>query len=110
MKRTIAILIVAASLGSSLVISGCTQMPTEKQSVSDLRPQISFSANDIQLHGARVILDGLDMGIAGNYLEGSSALRVLSGTHVLRIVLSNQIILEEKFYVSDGVNRTFILK
>jgi hypothetical protein len=93
-----------------LGIYGCTQMPTEKQGVSDIRPQISFKATDTQQHAARVIVDGLDMGSLGSYLDGIAALRIVSGTHQLRVVLGSQILLDEKFYAGDGVNRTFLIQ
>jgi hypothetical protein len=93
-----------------LGIYGCTQMPTEKQGVSDIRPQISFKAADSQKHSARVLIDGLDMGSLGTYLEGVAALRIVSGTHQVRVVNGNQILLDEKFYSGDGVNRTFIIQ
>jgi hypothetical protein len=94
----------------ALGIYGCTHMPTEKQGVSDIRPQISFKAPDTQQHAARVIVDGLDMGSLGAYLEGIAALRIISGTHQVRVVLGNQVLLDEKFYAGDGVNRTFLIQ
>jgi hypothetical protein len=93
-----------------LGIYGCTQMPTEKQGVSDVRPQISFKATDTQQHAARVIINGLDMGSLGSYLDGIAALRIISGTHQLRVVLGSQILLDEKFYAGEGVNRTFLIQ
>lgn len=93
-----------------VLLFGCTQMPTEKQSVSDMRPQISFKASDSQRHNARVVIDGLDMGNVGSYLDGTSALRIVSGTHQLRIVQGSQVLLDEKFYAGDGVNRSFIVQ
>lgn len=104
------IFVLAGSLVSTLMVGGCTQMPTEKQSISDMRPQVSFKTNDDRVLDARVILDGLDMGPVRDYVEGSAALRILPGTHILRVALGNQTILEEKFYLGDGANRAFILK
>ncbi len=91
------------------IMQGCTQMPTEKQSVSDMRPQISFKA-DASRHTARVFVDGLDMGAMGAYLDGSAALRIMPGTHQLRVVLGTQVLLDEKFYVGDGVSRSFTVQ
>jgi hypothetical protein len=78
-------------------------MPTEKQGVSDIRPQISFKAADTQNHSARVIVDGLDMGSLGTFLEGVAALRIISGTHQVRVMNGTQILLDEKFYAGEGV-------
>lgn len=110
MKNIFSAAMIAGGLLGALVVGGCTQMPTEKQSISDMRPQISFKAADDKSHSARVIVDGLDMGAVGDYVEGSTSLRVLSGTHLLRVIMGNQTLLEEKFYVGDGTNRTFIVK
>lgn len=109
MKKTAAIFTMAASLAGILTLSACTQMPTEKYGISDLRPQISFKAGDIRAHSARVMLNGLDMGSVASYLDGAASLRILPGTHVLHLALENQIIFQEKFYAGDGVNRTFLV-
>jgi hypothetical protein len=93
-----------------IFLPGCTQMPTEKQSVSDMRPQISFKAIDAQRHVARVVIDGLDMGALGAYLDGTAALRIVPGTHVLRVVQGTQVLLTEKFYLGEGVNHTFTIQ
>ena len=109
MKRTLAATALAIVMPLVLVL-GCTQMPTEKQSVSDMRPQISFKASNAQMYEARVVIDGLDMGNIGLYLDGVSALRIVAGTHQLRVTQGTQVLLDEKFYVGDGVNRSFIIK
>ena len=108
-KNTLAATALALAMPLVLLL-GCTQMPTEKQSVSDMRPQISFKASDSQRHSARVVIDGLDMGSVGSYLDGSASLRIVSGTHQLRIMQGTQLLLEEKFYAGDGVNRNFIVQ
>lgn len=110
MKKMVTILSMAAGLAGALTLGACTQMPTEKQSISDMRPQISFKAADERAQSARIILDGLDMGLVASYLEGAASLRILSGTHLLSIALGNQLIFQEKFYAGDGVNRTFTVK
>lgn len=107
-----------AALAFSLVISmllllplgGCVQVPTEKQSISDLRPQISFKVSDERLLVARVELDGLDAGQVSDYISGTSSMRIRPGTHVVRVTYGNSILLEEKFYLGDGVNRAFIIR
>lgn len=109
-KNFVAALLALALLSSVSLLQGCVQMPTEKQSVSDLRPQVSFRVPEAQRRTARVVVDGLDMGSVGSFLEGVAALRITSGTHQLRIVHGEQILLEESFYAGDGVNRTFIVQ
>lgn len=92
--------------------TGCVQMPTEKQSVSDMRPQISFKVNsgDQRIASARVLIDNIDIGAVQEFLDGVNTLKVLSGTHQLRIVQGQQILHEERFYAGDGVNKSFVLK
>ncbi|UUZ72197.1 hypothetical protein LP415_27590 [Polaromonas sp. P1(28)-8] len=101
---------ITGGLVGALLAMGCVQMPTEKQGISDMRSQISFKADDERVKSASILMDGLNMGTVGSYVEGVAALRVLSGSHVLTVMLGTQLIFEEKFYVGDGVNRTFILK
>jgi hypothetical protein len=93
-----------------LGISGCVQLPTEKQSISDLRPQISFKVGDERLLAARVQLDGLESGPVSDYIDGISSMRIRPGTHLVRVTLGGSVLLEEKFYLGDGVNRTFIVR
>ena len=91
-------------------LSGCVQMPTEKQSISDLRPQISFKVSDERLLTARVQLDGLDAGQVSDYIDGVASMRIRPGTHIVRVTFNNTVLLEEKFYLGDGVNRAFIVR
>ena len=90
-------------------VSGCTQWPTDKQSIVDMRPGISFKAQNLELLNGRVILDNLDMGMASDYQEGSAMMRILPGPHLLVISLNGQKIFEEKIFASDGVNQTFLI-
>ncbi|HTJ97514.1 MAG TPA: hypothetical protein VL381_08590 [Rhodocyclaceae bacterium] len=91
-------------------LSACTQMPTERVGVADLRPQISFKLANESNQNARVILDGLEVGKVGDYVDGTSALRVLTGNHVIKVVNGNDLLLEERFYIGDGVARSFSLR
>lgn len=109
MKKSVVALWMSLSLAGTL-LSGCTQMPTEKQGVADLRPQLSFKSADDTMFGARVLVDGLDMGTVGEYAEGSATLRVLSGNHIVRVNLNGVTIVDEKVYLGDGVNRTIVVK
>lgn len=97
----LAILLGAAS------VSGCVQLPTEKQSVVDQRPQISFRIAHEGQAAARVFVDRLDMGMAGDYAEGKATLRVLPGTHLIEVRLGGQQLLNERIYLADGVSRSF---
>lgn len=99
LNRTIATLALAT-------MTACVSYPTEKQGVVDGRPQISFRVSAANAE-ARVMVDGLDMGRAGDFAEGKAALRILPGTHQLTVQAGQQVFVSEKFYVADGVSRTF---
>ena len=95
---------------SIFFVSGCTQLPTEKQKISDMRPQVSFKADNSYASDARVIIDGLDMGIVSEFIEDKASIRILSGTHTIKVTSGSDVLLEEKIYLGDGVNRSFIVK
>lgn len=106
--------IIAAGL-LTLALSGlvgCVQFPSERQSVVDLRPQISFrfDPTDARLNEARVLVNGLDSGRLGDFMDGTDALRVLSGTHSVRVVSGSEVLLDERAYLGDGVARPFNVK
>ena len=104
---TASILVIALT-----AITGCVQYPTERQSVVDLRPQISFQydTTDPKMNDARVVVDGLEAGRLSDFLDGKGSLRVLSGTHSIQIVRGSEVILNERSYVGDGVARPFVVK
>lgn len=93
-----------------LLATACTQLPTEKQGVTDMRPQLSFKIMDDGLRGATVFVDGLAMGSVGEFSEGVAALRVLSGSHQIRVDLNGRVLVDEKLYVGDGVHRTILVR
>ena len=111
MRRPVLFLATAAAL-ALCGLSACIQYPTEKREVVDLRPQISFrfDAADTQRADARVLVDGLDAGRLGDYEDGKGALRVLAGSHVVRVVTGNQTLLEERAYLGNGVARAFAVQ
>jgi len=109
MKSALATGLILVAL-SGLVTSGCTQMPTEKQGISDMRPQVTFKGVTDETRSARVLVDGLDMGQIGDYLDGVAALRVLPGTHVIKIEQSGRTLAQEKVYLGDGVSRSILVK
>lgn len=110
MTITITALKFAGVLAGALLFAACTQLPTERQSVSDMRPQISFKAESEFAQSARVVVDSLDMGSVGEFLEGKTAIRVLPGMHKLTVTAGATVLLDEKVYLGDGVSRSFIVK
>lgn len=108
--KTSPLLLVFCMSAAGLIGTGCVNTPTEKQSISDLRPQISFKVADDRMLSAHIQLDGLDAGMVADYVDGASAMRIRPGTHLLRIVSGSEVVLEERFYLGDGVNRAFIVR
>ena len=95
---------IAATALSVALLAGCA--PTSMVQTQDDRPFIMFEAprpQDI------IFLDGLNMGSAADYKAGKAALRIEPGTHRLQVQRDGVIILEQKFYVTDGVGKTFSL-
>ncbi|QNP47263.1 hypothetical protein [Diaphorobacter aerolatus] len=100
----------AGTLLGTWALVGCVQMPTEKQQVLELRPQISFRLAHESLSGANVRIDGLPMGTAGQFEVGKAALALQPGTHQLVVDFNGNALINERFYVGDGVSKTFDLR
>lgn len=102
--------IVGAAL--AVVLCGCVQMPTERQSVVDQRPQISFrfDSADRDVRNARVFVDDLDVGEVSDYVDGRATLRVVPGTHHIRIQSDDKVLLTERVYLTDGAVRPMLIK
>ncbi len=100
---------IAYLLGATALV-GCVQMPTEKQNALALKPQVSFRLAHESLGAAVVVIDGLSMGVAGQFQHGQAALEVQPGTHQLSVQLNDRTLIDEKFYVGDGVTKTFDLR
>lgn len=110
MKHRSLLLLTAALLSMPFLLFGCVQVPTERQAIADLRPQISFKVNSEAFLSARVLLDGLDAGQVGDFVDGAAAMRVRPGMHSLQVVIDGRILLDEKFYLGDGVNKSFFVR
>ena len=103
-------LLANGTLLALLLVGGCTQMPTEKTAVLDMRPQISFTpATDATLAG-RVSVDGLDVGTVADFITGNAALRVLPGNHRVRVTSGDAVLVDDRVYLGDGVSRAFLVK
>jgi hypothetical protein len=107
MKKIVSMLLMAATLAGVLALGACSPMPTQSQGVADRRPQISFKATTERVLNAKVILDGIDMGQVGSYLEGDASLRMNSGTHMLIVASDNRLIYQQTFQAGKGYSRTF---
>jgi hypothetical protein len=104
-------LLTVLALLLALLTGACIQMPSEKQEVADLRPQFSFALADPgdDLGQYQVFIDELHMGTASAYAAGKSALKVLSGTHVIRVEGRGRVVVQERVYLGDGATRTILI-
>jgi hypothetical protein len=107
MKKPVLMLAVAATLAGALALGACSQLPTQASGMVDARPQISFTATTERVINAKIILDGIDMGQVGSYLEGAASLRIDTGTHMLIVASDNRLIYHQSFYAGKGDSRTF---
>jgi hypothetical protein len=90
-----------------MLVAACVQYPTEKKEVADVRPSIVFSiAENMDATQYRVFVDNLDMGPLARYVSGAGALRLLSGSHIVRIETAGNAIFQESIYLGDGATRT----
>ncbi|WP_039035863.1 MULTISPECIES: hypothetical protein [Shewanella] len=106
MKLKLALILSVLSLNV-----GCVQMPTTSSSTVDNRPQIVFKVSDTSdVEGMRVIVDGLDNGPVAPFTNGTQALRILPGTHIIKILNGDTVISSQKIYVSDGVIKEVLIK
>lgn len=95
------------ALLAALTVStaACIQLPTSEASVVDLRPGISFKST--QAGAANVLVDGQVVGLVSDFITGQSVLRVLPGSHQIKVMRGSTVLLDEKVYLGDGVNRSF---
>lgn len=110
MKHLTRRIVAGCVLMGTLLISGCTQMPTENSGVVDMRPRISFSVENESLLAARVTVDALDAGALADYIAGKTALRVTPGNHRVQVRINQLLVLDEQVYLGDGVGRVFLVK
>ncbi|NMM07788.1 MAG: hypothetical protein HHJ18_16420 [Polaromonas sp.] len=94
-------------LAGVMALSACSLMPTESQGEADRRPQISFKATTERVLNSKIILDGIDMGQVGSYLEGDTSLRIDTGSHTLIVASNNRLIYQQSFHAGSGYSRTF---
>jgi hypothetical protein len=102
-------IILGAVLATALF--GCVRMPTERQSIVDQRPQISFrfDASNHEVRNARVFVDDLEVGSVGDFVDGQASLRVVPGSHHIRIQADDKVLMTERAYLADGAVRPFLI-
>jgi len=103
--------LIPIALALMLQLTACIQLPTEKQEVADLRPELSFSLADPDddPNAYRVYVDGLEMGSAASYMAGKNSMKVLSGTHELKVEGRGRVVLQERIYLGDRATRMILI-
>lgn len=108
MKRAATLL--TAMLSATVFFGGCIQLPTEVSAVVDTRPRLSFEAPAYaDTENWQVFVDDLFVGNVSQFIRGQSALRVLPGSHTVRVVRPGLAPIEERIYVGDGVAKTITI-
>lgn len=94
-----------------VTLSGCVKQPTRNEQTVDMRPAISFTPKSKSQVAASysVYVDNLDMGDAAQFITGESALRVLSGTHLIELKRGDDTVLSNKVFLGDGATKSFVL-
>ena len=49
------------------------------------------------------------MGSVEKYLSGQNGLKVLSGTHLIKVEGRGRVVVEERVYLGDGASRTVLI-
>ena len=93
------------------IISGCVPTtPTETSSITDDRPVIMFNfENKEPKTPVKVYIDGLYMGDALKFKAGEKGLKIIAGTHIIKVENDNTVIFEEKLYIGRGATKTINL-
>ena len=104
MRITVATLMLCASL----MLTGCDYFPTTVQTV-DSRPMVMFKTT-LDADAMKVYVDTQHVGTVADFLKDEAALRLLPGTHVIRIEKPDHTSQIEKFYVGDGVTKTIVVQ
>jgi hypothetical protein len=101
---------IATALAGVLSIGACSSLAlqaTQAPGPADQRPQISFKATTERVLNAKIILDGIDRGQVGSYLEGDTSLLIDTGAHVLIVAANNRLIYQQSFDADKGYSRVF---
>jgi len=89
-------------------ITGCSPTsPIQTSLITDDRPVIMFKFEDQEpKEPVNIYIDNLYMGDALKFKEGELGLKIISGTHALKVEHKNTIILEKKLFVGKGATKT----
>lgn len=88
-----------------MVLVGCTQTPTKNTQTVDDRPGVAFSLQSESAERYELMVDGVSYGVVGQYLEGENLLRLVDGTHIIKLLSGGEVVFQQKVYLGAGVDR-----
>lgn len=91
--------IIFALLALTWALCSCSMPSTVVRTVDD-RPTLAFKGVP---EGAVLFVDGLNMGPAGQYDGDPTVLTVEPGTHVVRVIVNNEAIFEQRVFVESSL-------
>lgn len=101
MRRLIPVIWVVVSL---LLVNACSYPKTSVRATEENPSLVFKGAPDT----ARVRIDGLEAGLAGDY-SGDRSLSVLPGRHIVEVIDDGKVLLREDVFLSAGSIRTLIV-
>ncbi|MFG1495294.1 hypothetical protein ABMA57_01590 [Saccharospirillum sp. HFRX-1] len=97
------------ALVTVVMLAACAQSPTQVTTTVDDRPRIAFELPEgTSANGYQVVIDGIEYGDMSQYLAGTrsaSAVRVITGRHVVEVWYNGQRKLNREVFLSDGDTR-----
>ncbi|PIE41934.1 MAG: hypothetical protein CSA49_01240 [Gammaproteobacteria bacterium] len=95
----------------ALWLAACAELPTEQVVSGENNAGLSFKlVATAQQQEYQVYIDGLLMGNVADFLAGEAILKILPGSHIVRVTRAGQIVLEEKLYVAAGANKVLVVR
>ncbi|MDZ4299001.1 MAG: PEGA domain-containing protein [Moraxellaceae bacterium] len=91
-----------AVVAIALTLVACSTPVTQVKSV-DLRPTLSITNAP---SGSVLIINGVTVGDAGQIAAGKQAVVMNPGTHHVVVALNGQMLINEKIYFGEGLNKT----
>lgn len=99
-------ILLAAWVGLAVLgASGCA-MPVGQTSEVSENPAIAIQGASAT---ARLMVDGLDSGLARNFNGKNSTLTVLPGRHVIEVIDQGRVVLHQEIFVDSGVTKILLV-
>lgn len=100
---------VLLALVTVVMLAACAQTATQTTTTVDDRPRIAFALPEgTSAKGYQVVIDGIEYGDMSQYLAGTrsaSAVRVVTGRHIVEVWYNGQRKLNREVFLSDGDTR-----